>query len=259
MSALRKTARRRAFTAVRRGLGALPAPERELALALASRSQQGPTLLPGPPPGPVLVVAPHPDDEVIGPGGTLARHHDAGDEIRILVLTSGGATSGGAADVERQRERETIRALDRLGVRVAPTFGRLTDGGLPQEADAVVALLQQHGQDAASVYVPGLLDPHPDHRAATTALTRTKLPDDVLVLGYEVWAAGPVDVLVDVTDVFARKQAALGEYAIALQSVDYVRSASGLAAYRSAAGMLGGRGFAEGFTAMSLGELRALT
>lgn len=258
MSALRKAVRRRAFGAVRRGLGALPAPERELALALASRSQRGPTLLPGPPPGPVLVVAPHPDDEVIGPGGTIARHHDDGDEVRILVLTSGGATSGGGADVEQQRERETVRALDRLGVRVAPAFGRLADGGLPDQADAVVALLEQHGEGVAAVYVPGLLDPHPDHRAATRALAATALPDDVLVLGYEVWSAGPVDVLVDVTEVFARKQAALGEYAIALQSVDYVRSASGLAAYRSASGMMGGRGFAEGFTAMPLGELRAL-
>lgn len=258
MSGLLRRARRAAFATVRGGLTGLPPDTRELALALATRVQGGPVLLPGPPAGPVLVVAPHPDDEVIGPGGTLARHHDVGDRVRVLILTSGGATAGGGTDVTAVREEESRRALRQIGLPDPPIFAGLIDGGLPGALDDIVELVGRHGRGAAAVYVPSLLDPHPDHHAAAVAVGRSDLSDDVLVLGYEVWAAGPVTALVDVTEVFARKQAALAEYHVALEAVDYVRSASGLAAYRSAAGMLGGRGFAEGFVALPLGAYRAL-
>ncbi|CAN5359916.1 hypothetical protein BH23ACT9_BH23ACT9_16080 [soil metagenome] len=255
---LRRTIRRQLFRTVRGALIGMPPNIRETATALATRAQAGPILLPGPQPGPVLVIAPHPDDEAIGPGATLVRHHLAGDPVTVLVLTSGGATAGGGPDVTAVREEETRRALRHLGLPDPPVFGRLTDGALATEVDQVAALVGEHGRGAASVYVPSLLDPHPDHRAAVVGLARSSLPDDTMVYGYEVWAAGPIDVLVDVTEVFARKQAALAEYLIALQTVDYVRSASGLAAYRSAMGMLGGRGFAEGFTAMTLADHRVL-
>lgn len=49
----------------------------------------------------VLVVAAHPDDEVLGCGGAMARHAAAGDEVRVLILAE-GATS-----------RRTKRALAR--------------------------------------------------------------------------------------------------------------------------------------------------
>ena len=47
-------------------------------------------------PGRVLVVAPHMDDEVIGPGGTLALHREAGSAIGV-VYVSDGATAGAPA------------------------------------------------------------------------------------------------------------------------------------------------------------------
>ena len=37
----------------------------------------------------VLVVAAHPDDEVLGCGGTIARHSDAGDIVHILFMSDG--------------------------------------------------------------------------------------------------------------------------------------------------------------------------
>ena len=40
----------------------------------------------------VLVLAAHPDDEVLGMGGTIAVHTDAGDDVRIVVVTDGSST-----------------------------------------------------------------------------------------------------------------------------------------------------------------------
>ena len=54
----------------------------------------------------VLVVAAHPDDEVLGCGGTIARHADAGDQVQVLIVAE-GATS-------RQEQRNRNQASDEL-------------------------------------------------------------------------------------------------------------------------------------------------
>jgi LmbE family N-acetylglucosaminyl deacetylase len=54
----------------------------------------------------VLVVAAHPDDEVLGCGGTIARHADAGDQVQVLIVAE-GATS-------RQQQRDLDQATDEL-------------------------------------------------------------------------------------------------------------------------------------------------
>lgn len=54
----------------------------------------------------VLVVAAHPDDEVLGCGGTIARHADAGDQVHVLIVAE-GATS-------RQQQRDRLQAGEEL-------------------------------------------------------------------------------------------------------------------------------------------------
>ncbi len=54
----------------------------------------------------ILVVAAHPDDEVLGCGGTMAKHIQNGDEVNVLILAE-GLTSR-----DEQRERE--KRLDEL-------------------------------------------------------------------------------------------------------------------------------------------------
>ena len=54
----------------------------------------------------VLVVAAHPDDEVLGCGGTILRHVEAGDQVEILIVAE-GATS-------RQQQRDRLNAKNEL-------------------------------------------------------------------------------------------------------------------------------------------------
>jgi LmbE family N-acetylglucosaminyl deacetylase len=69
----------------------------------------------------VLVVAAHPDDEVLGCGGTMARHAAAGDEVRVLILAE-GATSR-RAKREPARDRDALAGLGRAAMLAAKRLG----------------------------------------------------------------------------------------------------------------------------------------
>jgi LmbE family N-acetylglucosaminyl deacetylase len=147
----------------------------------------------------VLVVAPHPDDDAIGCGGTLARLAAAGGRITVVYVTDGGASHPGSRRFPPERlrdvrEGEARSALRRLGVREPPHFLRAPDGGLGQlgaaeRARLVARLTALVDAGRTAVFAPWVRDPHPDH-VATAALVEAALraararPD---VLYYRVW------------------------------------------------------------------------
>ena len=64
----------------------------------------------------VLVFAPHPDDEVLGVGGTMAKRAANGDEVYVCVVTKGTAPIFESDFIEKGREE--CRKADRfLGVK----------------------------------------------------------------------------------------------------------------------------------------------
>jgi N-acetylglucosamine malate deacetylase 1 len=65
----------------------------------------------------ILVVAAHPDDEVLGMGGTIAVHTGGGDDVRVLVVTDGSSTQyPGDAQTRARKEQEAVAAAKELGV-----------------------------------------------------------------------------------------------------------------------------------------------
>ncbi|MDB4623042.1 PIG-L family deacetylase [bacterium] len=58
----------------------------------------------------ILIVAAHPDDEVLGCGGTIAKHADSGDEVQVLIVAEGSTS--------RQQERDRARVRDELSALV---------------------------------------------------------------------------------------------------------------------------------------------
>lgn len=63
----------------------------------------------------VLVIAPHPDDEIIGVGGTIAKRSQAGDEVYVCVVTKGMKPLF-LDDFIEQGRRECREADAKLGV-----------------------------------------------------------------------------------------------------------------------------------------------
>ena len=83
----------------------------------------------------VLVIAAHPDDEVLGCGASIARHAALGDDVHILIVAEGATSRSRNSDAPHlQREIDHLRscatdAADVLGVN-SPRFGGLPDNRL---------------------------------------------------------------------------------------------------------------------------------
>jgi LmbE family N-acetylglucosaminyl deacetylase len=213
----------------------------------AARGIDMPRLLDRPPGRLVVVLAPHPDDEVLGCGGVIQKHVAAGEPVTAVLLTSGERTASFAGrsveDRRSQREAEARAACEVLGA--AATFVRLPDGGVgPDGLDALVASIG----DADLVYAPNPVDAHRDHVATTRLLAEAlpRLPDVRRIALYEVWTPVQPNVLVDIGAQLDTKLSALDQYASAIEVVDYRHTIEGLNAYRSGHG-LHGRGYAEAF------------
>ncbi len=205
-----------------------------------------------------LVIAPHPDDETLGCGGTLARLTDAGTEVTLVLVTDGEATRGAARPpvaTGRARLGEARRAGDHLGIASVVSLA-LPDGAVSHHLEALAAALIE----VADLVRPGLVllpwpsDDHPDHRAVATALARRPLSARPELWGYEVHT--PIlrpDRVIDVTEVTGRVDAAVAEHVSAAAAFD-LSAVRGLQRYRSLA-TAAGSGHAEAFVTLRWGDL----
>ncbi|HEY3851130.1 MAG TPA: PIG-L deacetylase family protein [Steroidobacteraceae bacterium] len=217
----------------------------------------------------VLVLAPHMDDEVIGCGGTLARHRTSGADVTVVFLTDGrgsGSTSlaaAGAADAEigAIRKDEARRALREIGVEKIE-FLDAPDGGLMAAAARLASRLRSRldADRPQIVYLPFFLEEHPDHRAASEVLLEAMKGADLAFVchGYEVWTPLFPNCLVRIDDTIEIKKRCLIQYQSQLAESDYLHTAIGLSAYRSNAFLGGTCRFAEAFCALPVADYLAL-
>lgn len=151
---------------------------------------------------PLLVVAPHPDDETLGVGGLIALLSRRGLRVDVLLISDGAASHPGSpshppARLAALRRQEIEAALRALGVDPGEHLHSLdlSDGAIPaahEDGFAAAAwrirrLIEATGP--AVVLLPWRDDPHPDHRAtfalADAALAGLDRPSRRLE--YPVW------------------------------------------------------------------------
>jgi LmbE family N-acetylglucosaminyl deacetylase len=137
----------------------------------------------------VVVLAAHPDDEVLGVGGLLARLAGLGADLRLVWATDGEAshphsTAPLAARLGAIRRSESALAAERLGLAAAPRrhLG-LRDGRLAADEELLTELLAAEVVEAGVVIAPWSGDGHPDHEACGRAARRAA----AVVLEYPVW------------------------------------------------------------------------
>lgn len=141
-----------------------------------------------PPRAPLIVVAPHPDDETLGAGGLIYTSARRNCPILVVALTDGERSRGDTPNLGRVRIRELYRAKRFLaGDRVRILRLGLPDGGLSAYEDEIVCALEGLVGRHATMIVPFSADGHPDHEAAARAAQRLAAKHAIAVLQYPIW------------------------------------------------------------------------
>jgi LmbE family N-acetylglucosaminyl deacetylase len=176
----------------------------------------------------VVVVAAHPDDEVLGAGGTITILAAAGVRVRLVAVTDGEAShpSADPAVIARIRAAESATALDLLGAsRIEVTRLGFPDTGLAACEEQLSAVLREQCAGFGVCLAPWEADAHADHEAAGRAARRAGRLAGAQVLTYPIWMwhwAKPGDRRVPwhracqvrlPAEVAARKRAATGVFA----------------------------------------------
>lgn len=148
----------------------------------------------------VVVVAPHPDDEVLAIGGTLSSLHRQGAAITMVAVTDGEAARPEASSTERHRLAD-VRAAERrsaarcLGLGSLPVHRlKLPDGGVAQAEGHLVDRLAELGpagpiEGRRTLWIaPWRHDGHPDHEASGRAAAAASRRTGGRLIEFPVWA-----------------------------------------------------------------------
>lgn len=200
----------------------------------------------------ILVVAAHPDDEVIGVGGTILHHASAGDAVYVAVLTEG--TSAQYPDdweqIAARKREQTLKVAELLGVTkvFSGDFPELRLDALPifeitRFLEKVVAQVKPD-----IVYTHHFSELNRDHRTAYEATTVSvrpfALPSLKRLLCYQVdtlehWGHGPsqYNVYTDITKTLETKLEAMAIYETEIREHPHPRSLEAMRqiAYRNGA------------------------
>lgn len=126
----------------------------------------------------VAVVAPHPDDETLGCGGTLLKHISMGDYVHWIVFTKISTELGFTKERVQSRDNEIRRVAEAYGFTSTHQLGFPTMHLDIQPKASLVDALSDVIQklDVHTLYIPYRNDAHSDHAAvfdACAACTKT--------------------------------------------------------------------------------------
>jgi LmbE family N-acetylglucosaminyl deacetylase len=150
------------------------------------------------PPGPALVLAPHPDDETLGCGGLIAECCARGRDVHVLIVTDGSFSHPGSRNwpperLAAQRAAEAADAVAALGLqRDRIAFLGMRDGNAPHTGAAFDAAVSRIAEHAAARGVRSLLacwahDPHADHLAVARMAAPAAARIGASLRSYPVW------------------------------------------------------------------------
>lgn len=211
----------------------------------------------------ILVLSPHPDDDVIGAGGTLHRYHQKGAHITSLYLTDGRAGSRTYAESEliAIRQAEARQAADIVGIDQL-IFLDHRDSELaltPETLKELTQVLEKTRPEA--VFLPFFLDDHADHMATNRIfLAAAERYPNCLCYAFGLWRLLPTyNFTVDITNCIDLKKQAIQAHASQVAECDLVGGSLGISKYYSIiSGRFDGTGWAEVFIRCPLREYKRL-
>lgn len=144
--------------------------------------------------GRVVVVSPHPDDEVLGCGGLLSLCAQRQIPVLIVSVTDGehcypGNGAWPPSRLAVARRWELNQAMLALGID-SPQIVRLqiADGQVAACERQLVEALEEHLSDTDAVFVPWARDGHPDHEATSRATASAVRSIGARLVEFPIWA-----------------------------------------------------------------------
>lgn len=209
----------------------------------------------------VMVVAPHPDDETLGCGGTLLKHKAGGDAVHWLIVTGMSRESGHPAHLTSAREKEIGRVARAYGF---ASFHKCNLPATRLDTLAIADIIDALGSyfrkvQPGIVYLPWGGDVHTDHRIvfdAAFACTKWFRYGSVRrILTYETlseteFAAGSSfspNVFIDMTPYLEKKIRIMKRYSGETGEFPFPRSDEAIRALALLHGANAGCGAAEAF------------
>ncbi|KAB1640846.1 bifunctional PIG-L family deacetylase/class I SAM-dependent methyltransferase [Gulosibacter chungangensis] len=145
----------------------------------------------------LVVLAAHPDDEVLGAGGLIASAAERGHATTVMLCSDGEAshpdspthTPNQLASIRRaefERALETLRG-DEDAVEIRGVALGLPDGRLASFKDTIEAALDRVITDRTTIVAPFRADNHPDHEAVGKFAAAVAAQHELLLLEYPIW------------------------------------------------------------------------
>lgn len=212
----------------------------------------------------VIVVAPHPDDETLGSGGTLLRHKEQGDEVHWLIVTDIAQESDLYLKRLHSREKEIEKVKNMYGFNSVynlkwPTT-RLDTLPIGDIVNSISSVFQKVHPEI--VYLPYPGDIHTDHKVvfnAVASCTKWFRYDSVKrVLAYETLSETDFvinpdgncfrpNVFIDISKYLETKLEIMKVYTDELNEFPFPRSEQAIRALASLRGAASGCKAAEAF------------
>lgn len=183
----------------------------------------------------VLVICAHSDDQVFGPGGTMAKYAKEGWDIYTIVLSFGEGSHPHfkPREIRKVRIGESVKANRIIGGKQVVFLG-LKEGKIEEEfakkkgRDRIMQLLSLY--KPAKIFTHASDDPHPDHKAAFRIVMKTVNAKelDCRIYSFNVWNLFSLKkdvrpkLVVDISDTFSKKVQALRCFRSQINFFSYV-------------------------------------
>lgn len=206
----------------------------------------------------VLIIAPHPDDEVLGVGGTIAKHSEKGDEVAVTIVSEGVSAQYSDPEMKNVRRNACKEACKLLGVDKFQFFdlpdAKLMESGLVEITRVLNESMKKFSPDV--VYAPDLSELHMDHRMVHEAALVVTRPYLELFSGksiyfYETstlkWSGFNPNYYVDISKYIDVKIDAFKVYESEIEEFPHPRSLEAIKTVAKFRGVEAGVEYAEGF------------
>lgn len=183
----------------------------------------------------ILIIAPHPDDDVIGVGGTIFKLYNEKHKIDIIYVTSGTGSKklGPYKDMSNKefanlRKTEAINSIKKLcGTKhkIKQKFLKFESNYLKNDRQNLVAELKKIINHNI-IYIPYLNDLHSTHNVVSKATLEAIKAKNIntTIFEYEVWTPIPINaktIVEDISSCIKIKQNAIKEHKSQLLILDF--------------------------------------